>query len=127
MTDALMRRILVVSAVFNLGGAILFAFPDSVGQLAGLPSAVPVVYRVLLALFVVLFGGAYAWLSWQPRIDRPMVAFSAIGKASAFFATAACWLVGAAPGIAVLAITGDLALAALFTWWLLAASPASSA
>ena len=127
MSDDLIRRILAASAFFNLGGALMFAFPDTVGRLAALPVPVPVVYRVLLALFVLLFGGAYAWLSRQARIDRPMVAFSAIGKASAFFATVACWLGGAAPAIAVAAITGDLAFAALFTWWLVATPPARTA
>jgi hypothetical protein len=39
----------------------------------------------------------------------------------------ACWLAGAAPAIAVLAITGDLAFAALFTWWLVTAPPAAIA
>ncbi len=122
-----MRRVLATTAVFNLGGALMFAFPESVGRLAALPTPVPAVYRVLLALFVALFGGAYAWLAAQPRIDRPMVGFAAIGKAGAFASTAACWLAGAAPGVAVLAITGDLAFAALFTWWLTAAPPAATA
>jgi len=123
MTDDMMRRTLWASAIFNLGGAVMFAFPASVGRLAALPVPVPTVYSVLLALFVTLFGGAYAWLASQARIDRPMVAFSAIGKASAFAATAACWLAGEAPGLAVLAITGDLVFAAVFTWWLLSAAP----
>jgi len=127
MSDDLIRRIFAASAVFNLGGALMFAFQDTVGRLAALPVPVPVVYRVLLALFVLLFGGAYAWLSRQSNIDRPMVVFSAVGKASSFFATVACWLAGAAPAIAVLAITGDLAFAALFTWWLVAPPPATTA
>lgn len=127
MSDDLMRRILAASAVFNLGGALMFLFPDSVGRLAALPSPVPLVYRVLVALFVVLFGGMYAWLSTQRLIVRPMVVLAAVGKASAFFATVGCWLVGAAAGIAVVAITGDLAFAALFTWWLLTASPGATA
>jgi len=47
------------------------------------PTAPPI-YCALLALFVVLFAGAYAWLALQPNINRPLVAFAAIGKAGAF-------------------------------------------
>src|SRR5258706_4288695 len=120
MSDDLMRRVLWTSAAFNLGGALMFAFPASIGRLAALPVPVPTVYSVLLALFVTLFGGAYAWAASQPRIDRPMVALGAIGKSSAFAATFACWLAGEAPTLAVLALTGDLGFAMLFGHWLFA-------
>jgi hypothetical protein len=123
--DDLMRRVLWTSVVFNLGGALLFLFPASLGRLAGLPAPVPFAYSALLALFIVLFAGSYAWLALQPRFDRPLVAFAAIGKASAFAVVLACWVAGAVEGRAVLAITGDLVLAAIFAWWLLgAAAPA---
>jgi hypothetical protein len=117
--DDLIRRVLWSSALFNLGGALLFLFPTSLGRLAGFPAPVPVVYTVLLAFFVVLFGGAYAWLALQPRIDRPLVALSAFGKAGAFAVVLACWLAGEVPARSVLAITGDLAFALVFVWWLL--------
>jgi hypothetical protein len=123
--DDLMRRVLWTSALFNLGGALLFLFPASLGRLAGLPAPVPLAYAALLALFIVLFAGAYAWLALQPHFDRPLVAFAAIGKAAAFTVVLACWLAGAVEGRAVLAITGDLVFAAIFAWWLLgAAAPA---
>src|SRR5712691_10417223 len=88
--NRLMRRALWASVVFNLGGALLFAFPASFGQLAGLPGPVPHVYTALLALLVALFGGAYAWLACQPCIDRPLVAFAALGKAGFFAVVFVC-------------------------------------
>jgi hypothetical protein len=117
--DEFMRRALWLSVAYNFGGALLFAFPSSpLGQLAGLPMSVPPIYCALLAFFVVLFGGTYAWLARQPNIDRPLVAFAAVGKAGAFGVILAFWLLGEAPGRGVLAATGDLVLAGIFVRWL---------
>lgn len=113
-----MRRALRLSAVFNLGGALAFAFPASLGRLVDLPGPVPPLFSASLAMMVALFGGAYAWLARQPRIDRPMVALSAIGK-TAFVAIAfACWLLREASGLFLFAASGDLVFAAIFAWWL---------
>lgn len=115
-----MRRVLRLSALFNVGGAILFAFPSSpLGQLAGLPSPVPSLYRALLALFVLLFAGAYAWLAQREPIDRVLVGFAAIGKAAAFAVICGFWLLGQAPGRGALLASGDVVLAGIFTLWLL--------
>jgi hypothetical protein len=128
LSDKLIRRSLQFSVVFNLGGAWMFAFPAlPVGQIAGLPASVPGLYRAMLALFITLFAGAYAWLSVQPDIDRPLVAFSAIGKACAFATFVAFWIVGQVPGRGVIMVSGDLILAAVFAWWLIAASNEVSA
>ena len=122
--DKFMRCALWASVVYNLGGALLFAFPSSpLGQLAGLPTPVPPIYSALLAFFVVLFGGAYAWLASQPNINQPLVALAAIGKAGVFAIIFVFWLFGEAPGRGVLAVTGDLILAGIFAWWLLGAQP----
>ncbi|HYB90759.1 MAG TPA: hypothetical protein VEC38_06925 [Candidatus Binataceae bacterium] len=124
LNDRWMRRALWAAAIFNLGGAFLFAFPSSsIGQLAGLSGVVPTIYRALLAMFILLFAAAYAWLARRPRIDRPLVAFSAIGKTAAFVVVAACWLLGDIPGRGVLAGSGDLAFAAFFALWLMSAEP----
>jgi len=117
-TDRFMRGALWASAVFNLFGALLFAFPSSLGQMAGLPTPAPRIYPMLLAVFVLLFGGAYAWLARQPSIDRTVVAMSAIGKAGVFTVILAFWLLGDIPVRAVLAGVGDLVFAAVFTGWL---------
>jgi hypothetical protein len=118
--DRVIRCVLWATVVFNVGGALLFAFPASVlGQLAGLPAPVPGIYATLLAFFVLLFAGAYAWLALQTHIDRPMIAFAAIGKAGAFAIIFSFWVLGKAPGRGVLAATGDLIFAGLFVYWLL--------
>jgi hypothetical protein len=117
--EHILRPALWTAAFFNLVGTFLFAFPGSrLGQFAGLPPDVPAIYRALVALFVLLFGCAYAWLAMQPTINRPLVAFGAIGKAAAFLIVVLLWLRGAAPASSVSAIVGDLVLAVVFLWCL---------
>lgn len=119
-TDKFIRVVLWVGVVYNLFGALPFAFPSSpLGQFAGLPIPVPPLYNILLAFFPLLFGGAYAWLALQTKIDRPLVAFAAIGKAGAFVVIFMLWLFGAVQGRVVLGDIGDLIFACLFAWWLL--------
>jgi hypothetical protein len=118
--EHVLRPALWTAAFFNLAGAVPFAFPaSSMGQLAGLPADAPVVYRAMTALFVLLFAGAYAWLAMQPTINRPFVAFGAIGKAAAFVLVVALWLRSVVPAGAVLAMVGDILLALIFAWCLL--------
>jgi hypothetical protein len=117
--DQFVRRALWSTAGFNVAGAYVFAFPSSVlGQLVGLPPVVPLLYRALFAFCVLLFGGTYAWLATQPTIDRALVAFSAIGKAGVFAVVFCLWLASEAQGRSVLVISGDLAFATVFAWWL---------
>ncbi len=123
-SETFIRRVLWISAGFNLVGALLFAFPGTLGRLAGLPVPVPRLYTVLLVWFVLLFGASYAWLASQPIINRPMVALGAFGKAGAFTVAFMCWLAGEASGLGVLAISGDLVLATLFASWLLSRAEA---
>jgi hypothetical protein len=123
--DRFMRRALWLSVPYNLGGALAFAFPESLGRLAGLPAPVPYLYAASLAFLVTLFAGTYAWLARQPRMDRPLVTVLAIGKAGFFAVVLAGWLLGEAPGIGVAAASGDLVLAGIFAWWLLGAPPAA--
>ena len=118
--DRILRRALWFSVPYNIGGAALFAFPSSpFGQFAALPTSVPLLYHALLGFFVLLFGGAYAWLAMQREIDRPMVALAAIGKAGVFTLILVLWMVGSAPARGVLAAGGDLVLAAIFAWYLM--------
>jgi hypothetical protein len=117
--ELVLRPALWTAAFFNLVGTFLFAFPGSrLGQFAGLPIHAPAIYRALVALFILLFGCSYAWLAMQPTINRPLVAFGAIGKAAAFLIVVLLWARGAAPVTSVFAIVGDLVLAVVFFWCL---------
>jgi hypothetical protein len=122
--DRFLRRVLWSTAVLNLGAAAVFTFPDWLpGRILGLPVSVPLLYRVLVGLFVALFGGAYAWLALQPTIDRPLVAIGAIGKAGAFGSALLCWLLGATTGLVAALLSADLLLAGIFAWWLAGGRP----
>jgi hypothetical protein len=118
--DVVMRWALWASVPANFAVAGLMLAPSSaLGQLVGLPDPPPhPVYRAMLALFVALFGGAYAWLARQPCIDRALVAFAAIGKSAVFGTTFVLFLCGMASGRWTLLLSGDLAFAATFAWWL---------
>ncbi len=123
--DALLRKVLWATVVYNLLAASAFAFPASVGQLAGLPVPVPLVYSVMLTLFVLLFAAAYAWLAVQPTIDRPLLGFAAFGKATVFVAAVVLWITGDASWRLIPGATGDLIFAGLFAWWLRATATGS--
>lgn len=106
----------------------MFAFPAlPPGQLVGLPTSVNPVYAVMVAMFVALFGCAYAWLARRPVIDRPLLAFGAIGKTSAFLLALGLWLGGDVPFALVIVALGDLAFAALWFGWLRAGAANASA
>jgi hypothetical protein len=116
--DRVIRTTLWTTAVLNALVALLFAFPGSLGWIIGLPAPVPGFDRALLAFFIFLFGGMYAWLARRPRVDRPFVAFAAIGKTGVVVITVLVWLGGGVPGRTVALMSGDLVLAGIFAWWL---------
>jgi hypothetical protein len=121
--EPILRRALAAAAVFNLGAAVAFAWPASLaGRLAGLPESVPALYRAVAAMFILLFGLAYAWLARRPVIDSTLVVFGAVGKAIASAVFALLWLGGAASGRLAALGAGDLVLAALFLWCLAGAA-----
>lgn len=107
----------MAAAGFNVVGAALFAFPESLGWLFGLPAAPPL-YTNLTALFVVLFAASYAWLAAQPQLDRSLLALGAIGKCLAFVLFAALWLAGEVSLLFFLVSFGELAFALIFASWL---------
>lgn len=97
----------------------MFFFPESLGQLAGLPLPVPRLYTWYIGLLILVFAGAYVWLARGPELDRPLVLVAAVLKAAFFAMAALCWYRGEASGSLVGVATIDLAFAAIFIWWLL--------
>ncbi len=116
--DRFIRTVLWVSVAFNICGTMAFVFPATVGQLSGFPVPVPRLYSWILALMVLMFGVAYAWLALQPQIDRPLLALGAISKTAVFCVFATCWILGDIPFLGIVGASGDLVLAASFAWWL---------
>ena len=120
--DKVMRAALWGSVPYNLGAAIVSAFPASaLAQLEGFPVPGHPIYGVLLAVFALLFGAAYAWLAMQPVIARPLVFLAAVGKLSVFLVVVVFWLSGAVSWSLVLASSGDFLFGVTFCWWLIGA------
>jgi hypothetical protein len=117
-----MRSALWATAVWNLGAAFLFGFPETLGRIVQLPLPVPHLFAWLCAMVIGVFGCAYAWLAQQPEIDRPLVVVAAIGKVGFFVISLICWGLGEVSIRIVGATTVDLAFAAVFIWWLLGAA-----
>jgi hypothetical protein len=110
----IMRGALWIGGIYNLAAALAFAFPGSLGRLAGLPAPGSLFYAWMLALF----GGAYLWLARRPQIDRPLVGLAVIGKLSVFALAVVCWTLGEIPARVVVPAVGDLVFALVFLWWL---------
>lgn len=120
MKDAssLVRTTLWLSFPFNLVAAYLLAVPTSpLGEFVGLTQA-PHLYTALLGFLVGLFGFAYAWLARQVSINRPLLALAALGKSGVFIIVSMLWLSAEVSGRLFLMACGDLALAAVWFWWL---------
>ena len=58
------------------------------------------------------------WRALQKHIDRPLLAFCAIGKSGVFGIVLLLWLAADLSGRLVLMATGDLALALIWFAWL---------
>jgi hypothetical protein len=121
MTDQTLRRALWASVFYNFGGFLLFAFPTRSGPLVGMPAPGPRVYTTLLAMFVALFGGSYAWVASQPRIDAPDGGARRDREGERVRRRLRVLARRRRPRLVVLAIAGDLVFAVLFASWLLAA------
>ena len=117
--DKVMRIALWASVPYNLGAAVVVAFPTSaLSQLEGFPVRVHPIYGALLAGFAILFAGAYAWLAVQPIITRPLVFMSTVGTEMVFSTVALfCWL-GSVSWHLVFATSGDLLFGCIFFGWL---------
>ena len=120
MPTSALRAVMAMAALANLVAGMLFGFPGSAaGSLAGLPPSVPVLYRELLALFILLFAGVYAGLARAARPSRELVWLGATGKLLAAASVILLWLLSECSGRCALLLCGDLVFAALFLAWLL--------
>jgi hypothetical protein len=113
------RATLWLSFPFNLLAAWLLARPASeLGEFIGVPTQVPSLYSLALGFLICEFGVTYAWLALQQHINRPLLAFCAIGKSGVFVIVLLLWLSANVSGRLALMACGDLVLALIWFWWL---------
>lgn len=113
------RRALLFTGMLNLLAALVFLPPfPALRAMAGLPEAGHPFYGWLVAAWIFLFGLAYLWLGSSRSPERLFLAVAAGSKASFALPLITRSLVGELPARAPLAGLTDLALAALFGYWL---------
>jgi hypothetical protein len=113
-----MRGALWTAVALNALGVFLFV-PPALGFAPDLlPIPAPRFFAAQVALTIALFGGVYAWLACQERIDRGLVLVGALGKLGFFALAVAYWAAGDLPASAALQATPDLVLALVFLGWL---------
>ncbi len=118
-----LRLSLWMSLPINLGGAYVLANPASwPGRMLGLPADTHPLYTGLTAILVALFGLAYGWLALSEPVHTPLLTVGAAGKAGFFLLVAGLWWLGQASTLLLVASTADLALAALWSAWLVTAA-----
>ncbi len=111
------RIALWTSVGLNALGVAVFA-PVALGHPSTLlPVDTPPFYAAQIGFVIALFGGVYAWLARQARIDRALVVVGGLGKLGFFALTVAYWVVGDLPASMAVNATPDLLLASVFLWW----------
>lgn len=113
-----MRWTLVLTAIYNVFGVLLFFPLMSFGRrLIGLPDAAPF-YLWLVTIWIGSFAVMYVWLAATRRPDRAFLIIAVTGKFAFWSLNVIFWLTGQFPVIAPLVALGDLITAILFAWWL---------
>ena len=113
-----MRCTLVLTAIYNVFGVLLFIPLLSIGRrLIGIPDAHPF-YLWLVTIWIGSFGVLYVWVAVKKQSDRAFLMIAVIGKFAFWSLNFAFWLIGDFPGIAPVVASGDLITAILFAWWL---------
>lgn len=115
--DRIIRSALWATVALNLLGVVAFA-PAAFGRASPfLPIAVPPYFAAQIGFTIALFGGVYAWLAVQPRIDRALVVVGGLGKLGFWALTVAYCVRGDLPLGMALNATPDLLFACIFLWW----------
>jgi hypothetical protein len=117
-----MRGALYATAIMNLAAGLLFLpGAGALRALAGFPAGEHAIYLATVALFVLLFGGAYLAAAVMGRADRLFITMAAIGKLGFVAVVTACWAAGALSGRAPLVAAADVVFGVLFLAWVLSA------
>lgn len=117
--DPRMRALLIASGPINAIGALIFAPPFPwVRRLFGLPDG-HVFYLWVLSSWILVFGIAYWSMGKAGRIDRTFLAVGAAGKATFALTLIALAMRGEISPLASVLGLPDLAIAGVFTAWLL--------
>src|SRR6185436_14508248 len=113
-----MRWTLVLTAIYNVFGVLLFFPLLSVGRrILGLPDAHPF-YLWLVTVWIGSFAVLYVWLAVTRRSERAFLIIAVIGKFTFWSLNLIFWLTGDFPVIAPIVASGDLITAVLFAYWL---------
>ena len=113
------RLSLGITAPFNLGAAAAFAWPSTwLGSLLGLPVDVHPFYAYFSGAMVGLFGLAYLWMAFSATLSRPLLCVGASGKSLAVLIAWGLYLSNDLSGLTALIISGDIAFAGLWFYFL---------
>ena len=119
ISDKTVRVSLGATFVFNLAAAALLVLDDSpLSQIAGITPSHSAIHTALSAMMVAALGLAYGWLAFGPRIDRTLLAFGGLLKATAFTSFALLAVVGVVPAAFALFAFPDILFALLWFVWL---------
>ncbi|HEY9737460.1 MAG TPA: hypothetical protein V6D06_14300 [Trichocoleus sp.] len=115
------RYCLLITAVFNLFGALSFAPPIyySTAEALGLPINVAPFSLWVIASWIFIFGVGYAWLFFNPKREPLFIAVAAACKIAIAFFFFIFWALGDLPLVSVLVGCADLLFGLIFILWLL--------
>ena len=115
--DRFIRGALWATVVLNALGVLVF-IPLAFGRPSPLmPLVVPRFFAAQFGFIIALFGGVYAWLALQPRINRALLLVGGLGKLGFFALTLVYALAGDVPAGMALNALPDLVFAVIFLGW----------
>ena len=112
-SESLVRKVLVLTVVYNLCGALMFMFPATLGAVADLPTPAPLINSWLVGGVILLLGMVAVWQCRRP-LDLPLLTVFGIAKLAFFLLMLTSHLLGEVNLFAVLAASADLVMGTLF-------------